>query len=332
MINCTIKTETEFRKLERFEPHIYYTCHEHGETNEGVVLRVQQTNEDLQEGDPWVEYRKLIMKDTSIHLQVPPLKASLLAKFGSKALTKAEIESKDYPLILPGLFFRRLCTMLGIVLNNPEEIYRNLDEVLHERRKGGDSTCCFGGFEFMDPHLIDLGVRRKHMHLVDACHGKALWSRAAKAMKEINQKYPEAVSNSRDKHDKRRVEIKKLIPLVQLAQERLAVAATRIADDLATLYALASAELWLGTYTGRQYSDKHGEKKVIDNMLENAGGHVNYALQLLGKRSTLSEAEKKKYANFEELKFKITSQCKHVWDKATPDFGGTARTAGTRGF
>ena len=61
---------------------------------------------------------------------------------------------------MAGLFFKRLCDMLGIVLVDKDWIYDMLN--------GNPVPAIPSPYEFMDPHLLDLAVKVKHMHLVSS--------------------------------------------------------------------------------------------------------------------------------------------------------------------
>jgi hypothetical protein len=89
-----------------------------------------------------------------------PIKLAIRAKFGNDALTEAEWNSseRNLPLLFHGLFFRRLCDMLGIVLSDQPAIFEAIN--------GDPPPPVPMPYEFVEPHLLDLSVKIKTMHIV----------------------------------------------------------------------------------------------------------------------------------------------------------------------
>ncbi|KAL6058241.1 Histidine kinase A [Balamuthia mandrillaris] len=75
------------------------------------------------------------------------------------------------PYYFQGLLFKRLCEMIGIVLIEEDTIFETLNgNPMPSRVPFRDHP-----YEFLKPHLVELAVRGKHMHMVSSCEGLALW-------------------------------------------------------------------------------------------------------------------------------------------------------------
>jgi len=177
------------------------------------------------------DYRNLIMKGGG-GLDIPYFKTCIIAKFGECALTPEEFNCNLREKIFLGVFFRRLCAMLNIILESPLHIFQALDQPLFNNNPNSNR------FGFMDPHLKTLEVRAKHMHLIDSSEGLSLWIRA-KTMQEE--------SEERGDYDH-----KALVPLVELAKMKLESALNRICDSIATWINLIRVQLWLIQYGGKE--------------------------------------------------------------------------------
>ncbi len=136
---------------------VQFKAKKEGMSNTDSSLRTSD-----QEGDPSLTYEKLLQSDLGLLL---PIKCAIGAKFGRTALTRQEWECKDRkePFIFQGLFFKRLTDMLGIVMADTPDIF----DVLN----GYPPPPVPAPYEFMDPHLIELAVRSKNMHLMSSCEG-----------------------------------------------------------------------------------------------------------------------------------------------------------------
>ena len=131
----------------------------------------EEVSQSLHEEDDFFDPEKFL-----------PMKWAIRAKFGNTALTEQEwLEStRLYPTLFQGsffspppsqnkekltysttgLFFRRLCDMLAIELADKEWLYDKLN--------GDPVPAIPKPYEFMDPHLVQVGVKVKHTHLVSS--------------------------------------------------------------------------------------------------------------------------------------------------------------------
>ncbi len=182
-------------------------------------------NGDSDEDDSWLE-------------QLWPLRRGIRAKFGNVALTDAEWRCGDRmkPVFYQGLFYLRLCSMLGISIANEPHIFQELNQ---HHRNGLPVK-----FQFMEPHLVDFHVKVKHMHLIASCEGKALFMKSASLLDEKIILTDE--------------ELKRCQLLLSFAKEKLEFALKSITDSVKTLLNLAKINYLLGLYCEKQESAASG--------------------------------------------------------------------------
>ncbi|KAL6079943.1 Clu domain-containing protein [Balamuthia mandrillaris] len=215
------KAESEDEKLEGgLEYYIWVAVQEkeRRERNEKVkedVLLEKRNRNDLDSS-----YDRLLKTNLRWLL---PLKCCIRAKFGNLAFTKEELRCKDRtrPFLFQGLFFRRLCSMLGITVADVPAIYDALN--------GSPPAAVPHPYEWLDPHLLDLEAKVKHMHLIAGSEGQALWLKAQKLADK---------SRSRGDYDLDPTTRGKVKRLLNFAKEKLLLALSSIPDSVPTLLLL----------------------------------------------------------------------------------------------
>ncbi|ELR16162.1 uncharacterized protein ACA1_177910 [Acanthamoeba castellanii str. Neff] len=222
------------------------------------------------------------------------MKCSIRAKFGLKALSPDEWESnnRNKPILYQGLFFKRVCDMMGIVMANQPAIF----EELNAHSRAGQPN----KFEFLDPHLLDLAVHVKHMHLVASCEGMTLWLKAAQHIEEKIFLTDE--------------EVKKCELLLIFAREKFEFALRSITDSVQTLAHLAKVENFLAVYWknlnhSQQFSDINVNMSVDAGQMrrswfELSTRHYEQALNILQK--------KQQTMNFKQLRSKQQEQVRSM--------------------
>eukprot|EP01088_Endostelium_zonatum_P004054 TRINITY_DN1526_c0_g1_i1.p1 TRINITY_DN1526_c0_g1~~TRINITY_DN1526_c0_g1_i1.p1 ORF type:complete len:410 (-),score=117.25 TRINITY_DN1526_c0_g1_i1:489-1718(-) len=207
---------------------------------------------------------------------LPHIKIGLLTKFGRHAMTEEEwADTKKYPTLFFGVFFRRLVESLGVVLADPDKVWAKLDACILK-----EGSIDSAPFEFTDPHIRSVDTRMKHMHLVDASEGRALFMKVTELEKKMG------------------ADEDTLIDLCKFAKEKLLRALVSLPDSYNTLYMLAQTENWLGKKWHPQ-EDKSSRQMLFAS----AERHVRDAIKIVTrKREGAGRGDEELFALENEMK------------------------------
>lgn len=196
-----------------------------------------------------------------------PIKLCIKAKFGSMAFYGAEWQFSDrrHPYIFQGVFFRRLCSMLGVVLSDQPRIF----DVLN----GSPVTRVPIPFEFMDPYIADLKVKGKQLQIMYHSEGVGLWLAGRRMEQELAGQQAQSAIN------------KKVAGLFLFAKRKLRSALDCIPDSVNTLLHLGRVDHWLAL-------NWETNTDVCIATLKNAYDYYTQAINILKIRQTLTKADR----------------------------------------
>jgi len=211
-----------------------------------------------------------------------PMKCCIIAKFGTCSLTEEELNSstRGNPFIFQGVLFARLCDMLGIQLADTEIIFEELN--------GDPPPLVPMPYEFIEPNLLDLVAKTKHMHFIARTEGLALWQQSLPLIKEIEIGKTEKMNALEQLQYKRKIE--KTLKLLKYAKIKLESALKSIPDSIGGLAQLAEVEYQLAML-GENIFSVAERKHYFHSSVRNTASAIEY----LEKRKLNTVYERKIY-------------------------------------